>query len=102
MMMQEESFGLLVSFPDQSESFTLGFEAGQIWQQMSEKVEIDRGIDTGIPIHADNLTVIQRMAHAAHFELEIGVEADGWVPIRMKYRPKAPPPLKLVDRGGHP
>lgn len=50
-------YGLLVSFPDQSESFVNGFEAGALWQRLGAEVE---PIDT--LLHVANLEVALRMA----------------------------------------
>ena len=44
---------LVVSFTDQSESFVLGFEAGQLWTEMTGMAaRIDRGFNDGFPVHA--------------------------------------------------
>ncbi len=89
---------MLVAFPDQSESFVLGFEAGQLWQEMDGdgKPEINRGMSEGFPIHTDNLTVIQRMAATRNYRLEVGQEADGWTPVRLTYQGNAKPSLSIV------
>lgn len=49
---------LLVSFPDQSASFVHGFEAGQIWQRLSDGETL---IEDQL-IHRINAEVIDRMA----------------------------------------
>lgn len=92
--------GLLVAFPDQSESFVLGFEAGQIWQEIEGegKREIDRGMGEGLPVHAKNLTVIQRIAAARNYRLETGQAVDGWVPVRLTWQGSAKPNLSIVER----
>lgn len=50
-------YGLLVSFPDQSETFVLGFEAGQLWEIM--RVQSGTFIST---VHAKNRELVTRMA----------------------------------------
>lgn len=94
----DEEMSLVFGFPDQSESFVLGFEAGQIWQQIDDigELEINRGFGEGFPVHASNLTVIQRMAAARNYRLEIGVAADGWVPVRLIYQGGKKPILAVV------
>lgn len=55
-------FSLIFSFPDDSESFVLGFEAGQIYNRMVDgEAEIDR---TDIPVHTANRECFDRMARA--------------------------------------
>jgi hypothetical protein len=69
----EVEMGLLVSFPDQSEVFVLGFEAGQIWERLSA------GNFEEVTVHTVNSEVIMRMAR--HFRLNTHIEAtgvDGW------------------------
>jgi hypothetical protein len=36
--MSEETYELIFSFPDQSDSFARGFEAGTIWEMMKAPV----------------------------------------------------------------
>lgn len=97
---------MLFSFPDQSQSFTLGFEAGKIWEAMDGTGElvIDRGFSEGLPIRADNLLLMQRMAAVRNYTLETGEAKDGWVGIRLTYTPNPKPVMKLVppvERGEH-
>lgn len=96
---QNNEMSLLFAFPDQSESFVLGFEAGQIWQEMDGegRLEIDRGMEAGIPVHDANLVVIQRMAAAGNYKLETGEVKDGWVPIRLTYQGHGKPSLSVVS-----
>lgn len=58
---------LIVSFPDQSASFTLGFEAGMIWQRMQSGEQVIKS-DTGLSV--ENVEVMQRMADAAGYEMD--------------------------------
>lgn len=97
----ESEMTLLVSFPDQSESFVLGFEAGQIWQEMDGegKFLIDRGYNEGIPIHSDNMTVIQNMARVRGYELKTKRTGLGeWTGIQLTYvgTGKAKPRLSIA------
>lgn len=52
-------FEPFISFPDNSESFTLGFEAGMIYQQMVAEIPV---INCKVPIHTKNLKVIDDMS----------------------------------------
>lgn len=94
---------LLVAFPVDSQDFVLGFEAGGIWQEMDGHgtIEIDRGFDSGIPIRADNIEVIRRMAAVMNYRLETRPEKDGWVGIKLTWvgKGKNKPALKLVSEG---
>lgn len=87
-MTDENEMSLLVSFPDQSESFVLGFEAGQIWQEIEGegKLVIDRGFSEGLPVHTDNITVIQNMARARGYEIQTKPSGtEGWTGIRLSF-----------------
>ena len=78
-MSDKEEYGLLVSFTDQSHSFTHGFEAGMIWQDMQNNVpRID------MMVHEENVQVICRMAEAAGYQCGMigldnnGLKVEGW------------------------
>ena len=95
--MTDTDMGLLFSFPDQSETFVLGFEAGQLFQRIEAgEPEIDCGLETGIPLHEANLECVQRMAAARNYRLEVGTAADGWVPVRLTFASKPAPALRIV------
>lgn len=105
-MDDETEMSLIVSFTDQSEGFVHGFEAGMIWQQLeSESMEpIDRGYETGFPIHTENLPLIVRMAKARGFKVETKPEdVEGWTPVLLTYvgEGRAKPVLGLVAGGKH-
>ena len=60
--MTDEEYSLIVSFPDQSEAFTRGFEAGMIWEFLqSDATELSA------TYHTKNLEVISRMAKAMDY-----------------------------------
>lgn len=96
--MEDIEMGLVFSFPDQSESFTLGFEAGKLWAAIDEygEREIDHGFETGLPIHEDNLEVVRRMAAARNYNVEVGKPEHGWVGIRLTYSATPKPKLVVV------
>lgn len=97
MTEQNSEMSLLVAFPDQSESFTLGFEAGVIWEQLEAgSPEIDRGMDEGMPIHTANIEVIQRMAAVKGYHLEIGEHTNEWTAIRLTVQSRPRPKLSVV------
>lgn len=98
----EEVYGLLVSFPDQSESFVLGFEAGQVFQRMQDGEQ-----EIALTGHGVNLEVFNRTAAAMGYTMtwmppaavgETGGEVDlhgEWLDFR--FVPGSPkPPLSLV------
>jgi hypothetical protein len=63
---------LLVSFPDQSETFVLGFEAGQIWADLERRGRADR------TVHVKNQEVIRRMARAQGYNVEFTPHNEDW------------------------
>lgn len=71
-------FRCLVPFPDQSESFVLGFEAGMIWQRM---VSAETPIKNGCAYHTANRTVFSRMADAQGYDAEFEPcdDLDEWM-----------------------
>lgn len=71
-------FRCLVPFPDQSENFTSGFEAGMIWQRMVTGEPVIGGLDE-IALHEENSVVFQRMADAQSYDLTIEPAGEGWV-----------------------
>jgi hypothetical protein len=65
-------FGLLVSFPDQSHSFTHGFEAGTIWQKLTDgEILIEE-----LMVHRVNCEMIDRMG--LHFECSVEWKSVEW------------------------
>lgn len=64
-MSQEAQYDLVVSFTDDSESFTNGFEAGQIWESMKRH---DPTIEK--TVHTANKETIVRMAHAEGYDVD--------------------------------
>lgn len=89
---------MLFSFPDQSESFCYGFEAGKLWAAMDTYGEatIDRGFNEGLPIRHENLLLVQRMAAVRNYTLETKDAGAGWVGILLTYSPKPKPQLRAV------
>lgn len=104
--MMDEEMSMLFAFPDGSPSFVNGFEVGMIWQEIEGegKLVIDRGIDAGFPIHAENVEVVRRMAAARGYKLEFGAEKDGWVNARLTYvgTGRTKPALHVVGGGDQP
>jgi hypothetical protein len=72
--MSEETYGLIVSFPDQSDSFVHGFEAGMIWEMMKAPVT-----HFSMTVHTANEEVIRRQASAADKDVMFErVGYEGW------------------------
>lgn len=94
----EEGYSLILSFPDQSPSFVHGFEAGTIFQRMSENEPIiDKGFIEDFPVREENLELYQRMSAYKDYSLETRESEHGWVAIRFTKNPKSKPNLKLVQ-----
>lgn len=80
----EHSYGLVVSFPDQSESFTLGFEAGRIDQRMGAS---ESPIEECV--HTKNEELFRRLADYQGYAMEWRAsEVKGWSYVELrKVRP---------------
>ncbi len=71
----EGGYALVVSFPDQSESFALGHESGRLWERMALNLrsEIEETTHTG------NREVIRRMADYLGWSVTVtATEIEGW------------------------
>jgi hypothetical protein len=89
----EHEYGLVVSFPDQSASFTHGFEAGRLDQRMSTS-------ETPIEecVHSDNEEVLRRLAEHQGYAVEWRAsEVEGWSYIELR---KVRPSGKVVNPHG--
>lgn len=74
---EENKWSLLYAFSDQSSSFCLGFEAGQIDYRLEHTAECE----FEATVHADNVEVFERMAKARGFAVsfaETVPSADEW------------------------
>lgn len=92
-MSESAEYGLIVSFPDQSESFTLGVEAGMFWQRVENG---ERGFS--MTVHTSNLEVLRRMAAAKDLILDAWpAEVDGWAETELTEKPK--PTFRIVSGG---
>jgi len=81
---QEAVYGLVVSFPDQSASFTNGFEAGRLEQRMSAGETPIESV-----VHTENEEVLRRLAEWQGYSVEWRAsEVEGWSYIELrKVRP---------------
>lgn len=82
--------GLLVSFPDQSETFVLGFEAGQIWAQL-EAGRLDE-----VTMHTKNQEIVLRMA--IHHGLAAGIVPTVDKEWSVAFFSRNPPRLLVVPK----
>lgn len=70
---------LIVSFPDQSTSFTYGFEAGMIWARMEARVPAIEAT-----VRAENGPVLRRMAAALGYDIAFAAsEMMEWEFVRL-------------------
>ena len=73
-MTDDSDYNLIVRFEDQTSSFTNGYEAGMIWQQMQDAKDVD------MTVHSDNMIVLTDMAMATGYEIEFeATEYDEWL-----------------------
>lgn len=79
--MDEQEYGLLVPFVDQSESFALGFEAGRFWEQMEARREIH-----GEMLHAKNREQFEMFCRRFHYEVEFVDINNEWLGVDAKPR----------------
>ena len=93
-MSEHVEHGLIVSFTDNSEAFTNGFEAGMLWQRMEAGEQHIAAV-----VHCENQEVILRLAD--HHELLAAFapcEVEGWV--NCEIRPMTKRPFLTVIPGG--
>jgi hypothetical protein len=84
-------YSLVVSFPDQSETFVLGVEAGIIWNRL------ENGESFGATVHVANQEVLRRMANAMNLDAQFReVDIVGWCDVT--FLPRRPR-LRLVKGG---
>ena len=95
----EHEYGLVVSFPDQSASFTNGFEAGRLDQRMhASETPIEECV------HTENEEILRRLAEYQGYAVAAWrpSEVKGWSYIELrKVRPVGmrtnPRGLRVVD-----
>lgn len=79
-------YALAFRFDDQSPSYTLGFEAGQLSEMLKAKANITRHI-----VHPDNLPTLHRMAEYYGYSLIVdGTAIEGWCEITATPLPPKP------------
>jgi hypothetical protein len=90
-MSENAEYGLLVSFPDQSKTFVLGFEAGQIWEMLFHNT-----MESNRTIHSENREVVTRMCAATGWRCSFYPVSDDdswWV---AEFEKSAKPGLEIV------
>ncbi len=89
---------LLVRFPDQSESFTHGFEAGMYWSLMAH--EADGGEFT---VHTSNREIIHDMCEHLNYGVSFeDTEYEEWSFMTIWWLPPVAKPkqkLRVIDGG---
>ena len=64
-------YGLFIRFEDQSESFTLGFEAGMVYEKLLQ------GVNFTLTVHKENARQLENLANKLGYlfsEIPTGVE----------------------------
>lgn len=73
------NFGMIVSFVDQSHSFTNGFEMGILWRRMETE-----SADIEMMIHSENCDQVVRMANALEWKIDSMCPMGmGWHRVQM-------------------
>jgi hypothetical protein len=98
VMAENVESALLVSFPDQSQNFVHGFEAGMVWQRMQAGEPV---IDSPLPYHFANCELFHRLAEAGGYDIECREVEDmenEWAEVTFVRLPDAPktPALRVV------
>lgn len=88
--MSSDDYALLVSFPDQSESFVLGFECGMIWKAMQD------GAAVSMTVHNQNAECLQRMAAHHGYSCSLERYDDTWSTAILTKSVKPRPKLEIV------
>lgn len=93
-MSEDQEYGILVSFEDQSGSYVHGFEAGQIWESMTR---IDPVIEK--TVHTTNKETIHRMAHAEGYDIKWTDHDETWSFVVLTKSQKSKESADLVSLG---
>lgn len=86
-----EDYNLLVSFPDQSETFVLGFEAGQLWEVLKSG---SGEMIYSLTMHTVNEEVFTRIGRHYGCTAEFKKLEGGWSEATLRRSTK--PKLRLV------
>lgn len=83
----DNEYGLLVSFPDQSETFVLGFEAGQLWEVLKSG---SGEMAYSLTMHTANEEVFTRIGRHYGCTAEFKRLDGGWseATLRRSSKPK--------------
>lgn len=78
---------LLIPFKDESETFTLGFECGMLWERIKEGEKFTQ------PVHAKNIEQIESICEAFSVEFRIERVNEEWAHLeifgtKLFYEPK--------------
>lgn len=97
-MQDNDEMTMLFAFPDQTESFVHGYEAGALGCLMAAgEALIDRGFEQGFPLHTANVDLINRMANAYGYSVEQRpTEYGEWTAFRLTKATSPKTKLSLV------
>ncbi len=85
----EGGFRCVLAFPDQSESFVLGWEAAPYWARLRNGETLVK-TDDGFPVHRANDELFRRMADACEYEYAATPIDDCWMNIRFRKMERKP------------
>jgi hypothetical protein len=95
-MSDDSAFSCVLSFPDQSESFVLGFEAAPFWTRLRNGETLVK-TDDGFPVHRANDELFRRMAEACGYDYTATPIDECWMNVR--FAKVSRPRLAVVDGG---
>lgn len=76
-------YSLVMKFPDQSESFVLGFEAGRIWGAMKARAVLINDL-----VHTEHAEFFAQMAERQSYVLSLMETSDpDWMQLSAEPRP---------------
>lgn len=82
------AYNLIVEFPDQSQPFVHGFEAGQIWERLKTTPSILEEM-----VHVDNTDLLKQIAGHYGYTYSFEVVDETWMKAVLE---KGKPKLSLV------
>lgn len=81
---------LLMPFDTDDPQFVRGFEAGQLWERLSQRPD-----EHSVTLHSTNMQMAIRTASAKGYAVEFQQEDNTWIEARFVYQPVS----NVIDGG---
>lgn len=82
---------LVVDLSDKSEDFLAGMEVGKVWAMMKD------ANDFSMSVHSANMGVIERMANAYGYTVEVASSDEVWSDVTLTKGRKPEPKFRVVN-----